>query len=149
MLTLNFPSSLDLSKVGEYLATEKAGGGFVWNAVLEYRVWCHPARGAPDEAVGSGYYCAFESYEYAEALSRENDGTEVPLALVLQREYIPEHEAGQYAYVREERVTEWPVEFLSRPKRDVHTIPEFLAEDASANRLDILRGHAPRRSRDV
>ena len=143
---MNFPSVLDVSKVGDYPATAKAGGGYVWDAVLEYRVWCHPERGAPDEADGSDYYYAFASYDDADAFSRSNDGTDKPLALVLQREYIDEPQAGQYVHVREERVTEWPVAFLSRPRRDAHTIPDFLAADAPANRLDILRGLAPRSS---
>jgi hypothetical protein len=146
---LSFPSVLDLSKVGEYPATAKAGGGFVWDAVLEYRVWCHPARGAPDETDDTDYYYAFESYEDAERFTRENDRTEEPLALVLQREYIDEHEPGKYVHVREERVAEWPVAFLSRPKRDAHTIPEFLADGAPENRLEILRGLAPRVSRGI
>ena len=143
---MNFPSVLDVSKVGDYPAAAKAGGGYVWDAVLEYRVWCHPERGAPDEADGSDYYYAFASYEDADAFSRSNDGTDEPLALVLQREYIDEPQAGQYVHVREERVTEWPVAFLSRPRRDAHTIPDFLAADAPANRFDILRGLAPRSS---
>lgn len=146
---MSFPSVLDLSKVGEYPAGAKAGGGFVWDAVLEYRVWCHPAQGAPDEADGSDYYYAFESCEEAETFSRENEGAEEPLALVLQREYIDEPEPGQYVHVREERVAEWPVSFLARPKRDALTIPEFLADDAPANRLEILRGLAPRVGGDV
>jgi putative acetyltransferase len=141
---VRFPPVLDVSKVGEYPALAKAGGGYVWDAVLEYRVWCHPERGAPDEADGSDYYYAFESHEKADAFSRTHEGTEEPLALVLQREYIDEPEPGIYVHVREERVTEWPVVFLSRPQRDARTIPDFLAEDAPANRLDILRGLAPR-----
>ena len=130
--------------MGEYPAEAKAGGGFVWDAVLEYRVWCHPERGAPDEADGSDYYYPFESYEEAEAFASARDGTEAPLALVLQREYIDEPAPGTYIHVREGRITEWPVAFLSRPQRAAHTIPEFLAEDAPANRLDILRELAPR-----
>lgn len=148
-LKVHYPSVLDLSKVGEYPAKAKAGGGFVWDAVLEYRVWCHPEQGAPDEAEGSDYYYAFESFEEADTFARENKGTEEPLALVLQREYIDEPEPGQYVHVREERVTEWAMEFLSRPKRDEFTIPEFFAEDAPANRLEILRGIAPRIGRSV
>jgi putative acetyltransferase len=144
---MHYPPVLDPSKVGSYPATAKAGGGFVWDAGLEYRVWCHPERGAPDEADGSDYYYAFETYEDAEAFFRTNDGTEEPLALVLQREYIDEPEPGKYVHVREQRVTEWPVIFLSRPQRDAMTIPEFFAADAPANRLEILRGLVPRRSR--
>lgn len=144
-----YPTVLDPSKVGSYPALAKAGGGFVWDAVLEYRVWCHPERGAPDECEGSDYYYAFATYEEADSFARSNEGTEDPLALVLQNEYIDEPEPGQYAHVREQRVTEWPVTFLSRPRRDAMTIPAFLAPDAPANRLQILRGLVPREPRDT
>ncbi|WP_426343657.1 GCN5 family acetyltransferase [Pseudoduganella sp. R-32] len=141
---MTYPTVLDPLKVGEYPASTKAGGGYVWDAVLEYRVWCHLERGASDEADGSDYYYAFETFEEAREFSAENPGTEEPLALVLQREYIDEPVPGQYFHVREERITEWPVAFLSRPQRDAFTIPEFLAPDAPSNRLEILRGLAPR-----
>jgi hypothetical protein len=52
-ISFNPPAVLDVSKVGEYPALSKAGGGHVWDEVLEYRVWCHPERGAPDEFEGS------------------------------------------------------------------------------------------------
>lgn len=144
---MSFPPVLDASKVGEYPATAMAGGGFVWDAVLEYRVWCHPEQGAPDEEDGSDYYYSFDNYEDADAFSRANNGAEEPLALVLQLEYIDEPEPGQYTHVCEERVTEWPVTFLSRPMRDEFTIPEFFSDDAPANRLEILRGLVLRPSR--
>jgi hypothetical protein len=146
---MRYPAVLDPSKVGSYPASAKAGGGYVWDEVLEYRVWCHPERGAPDEAEGSDYYYAFQSYEEAEAFAQSNKGAEPPLALVLQHEYIDEPETGQYVHVREDRVTEWPVEFLSRPKRDELTMADFFAPDAPANRLEVLRGLAPRRCRDA
>ncbi|WP_204266397.1 hypothetical protein, partial [Klebsiella aerogenes] len=87
-----YPAVLDASLVGTYPAVAKAGGGYVWDAVLEYRVWCHPERGAPDEDDGSDYYYAFESFEAADAFSKATPGAEEPLALVLQREYIDEPE---------------------------------------------------------
>src|SRR5579863_6430604 len=37
-------------------------------------------------------------------------------------------------------ITEWPVEFLRRPRRTPNTIPDFLSPNAHANRLDTLRG---------
>lgn len=98
-------------RVDTYPATAKAGGGYVWDEVLEYRVWCHHERGAP-------------------------------LALILQREYIDEPTPGECRHVREERIAEWPVDFLSRPRRTERTIPDFLAPDAPPNRLAILRGQA-------
>ena len=135
-----FPPVDDPDLVGSYPALAKAGGGFVWDAVLEYRVWCHPERGAPDEAEGRDYFRAFASYADALAYSRGTTGAEVPLALVLQEEHLDEPEPGTYVHVEEPRVTEWPVEFLRRPRRTPRTIPAFLAPDAPANRLDILRG---------
>lgn len=134
------PSVLDPSRVGEYPATAKAGGGFVWDEVLEYRVWCHPERGAPDEFEGSDYYYAFETFDEALIFSEENPGCDKPLALVLQREYIDEPEPERYIHVKEERVTEWPVEFLSRPRRTASTIPDFMSPEAPPNKLSILRG---------
>lgn len=139
---MNYPDVLDPSLVGSYPASAKAGGGFVWDAVLEYRVWCHPEHGAPDEADGQDYFYVFATYAAALDFSRGTEGAEEPLALVLQEEYIDEPESGQYLHVKERRVTEWPVEFLSRPRRTARTIPDFLSPNAPSNRLDILRGLA-------
>ena len=66
----------------------------------------------------------------------------MPLSLVLQIEYKDEPATGQYIHVKNERMTEWSVEFLTRPKRDENTLPNFFAANAPANRLDILRGLA-------
>jgi hypothetical protein len=141
---MRYPAVLDPLRVGTYPAPSKSGGGYVWDAVLEYRVWCQPERGAPDKDDGNDYYYAFGSYKEALEFSTSTTGAEEPLALVLQREYIDEPEPGTYLHVAEERITEWSVEFLSRPRRDERTIPDFLAPDAPPNRLDILRGLAPR-----
>jgi len=132
-----FPEVLDQALVGTYPALAKAGGGYVWDEVLEYRVWCHPAEGGDD------FYYAFATYPEAEACAADTPGAESPLALVLQREFIAEPSPGDYRHMKTERVTEWPVAFLRRPRRTPHTIPDFLAPDAPANRLEILRGTAP------
>jgi putative acetyltransferase len=117
----------------------------VWDEVLEYRVWCSPHRGAPDETGGDAYFYAFASFADAqEAVDLLPGAEDEPVALVLQREYIEEYMPGKYRHMVQERVTEWPVDFLARPRRDDRTIPEFLAPDAPANRLEILRGQAPR-----
>jgi hypothetical protein len=137
-----YPAVLDPARVGEYPALAKAGAGYVWDEVLEYRVWCHPEDGAPDLEDGSDYYYAFETYAEALEMSKGTVGAEPPLALVLQREHIDEPVDGHYIHMKEERVTEWPVQFLHRPRRTERTIPDFLAPDAPANRLDILRGLA-------
>ncbi len=141
---MRFPDVLDTSLVGTYSASAAAGGGYTWDAVLEYRVWCHPESGAPDEAEGSDYFHAFASHAEALAFSRRTRGAEAPLALVLQEEHLDEPSPGRYVHVKERRVTEWPVDFLTRPRRTSRTIPDFLASDAPAHRLDILRGIAPR-----
>lgn len=127
-----YPKVKDPAMVGEYPALSKAGGGYVWDEVLEYRVWCH--------AEGDDYYYAFEDAETALECSREEVGAEAPLALILQREYISEPEPGKYIHVKEERITEWPLEFLSRPRRNESTIPDFMSPNAPENKLDIIRG---------
>jgi putative acetyltransferase len=137
-----FPPVADPSEVGSFPALAKAGGGFVWDAVLEYRVWCHPERGTADEDDGSDCFRAFASYDAALEYSEATPGAEEPLALVLQEEYIDEPEPGAYVHVEKRRITEWPVEFLHRPRRTSETIPDFFAPDAPSNRLDIIRGLA-------
>lgn len=136
------PPVQDPERVGSYPAVAGAGGGYVWDAVLEYRVWCYPHEGAPDLHDGTDYFYAFASYDEALGFSRKEDGAQAPLALVLQREYLDEPVPGQFVHVKKPRRAEWPVEFLRRPRRTAETIPAFLAPDAPPNRLDIIRGLA-------
>jgi hypothetical protein len=134
--------AVDPKKVGTYPALAKAGGGYVWDEVLEYRVWCHPERGAPGLHDGDDYFLAFASYPKALAFSKRTRGAEEPLALIRQRQYIDEPSPGKYIHVKKTRIAEWRVHWLERPRRDRQTIPRFLAPDAPANRLDIIRGVA-------
>ena len=136
------PEVVDPERVGSYPAVACAGGGYVWDAVLEYRVWCHPHDGAPNAKDGSDYFHAFASYAEAASFSASTRGAEQPLALIRQEEYIDEPIPGHYLHVRSPRVAEWPVEFLRRPRRTPRTIPVFLAPGAPPNRLEILRGLA-------
>jgi hypothetical protein len=136
----SYPKVKDPSLVGSYPALAKSGGGYVWDDVLEYRVWCHPLAGARDLSDGDDYFYAFETYEDALSYSQANDGAEDPIALIIQEEHIDEPEPGIYVHDKDQRIAEWPVEFLSRPKRKVDTIPDFLSPHAPSNRLDILRG---------
>ena len=142
MKTTSYPEVKNRDLVGTYPALVKVGGGYVWDDVLEYRVWCCPEDGSPDIEEGNDYYYSFDRYEQALEFSEENPGTESPLALVLQEEYISEPEPGKYIHMKEQRITEWPVEFLSRPKRSAHTISDFLSPDAPDKKLEILRGVA-------
>lgn len=137
---IKYPDVKDPELVGSYSATANSGGGYVWDDVLEYRVWFHPHDGAPDIDDGNDYYYAFETYEQALECSEGTPGSELPLALIFQKEYIDEPEPGKYIHVKTERITEWPVDFLTRPKRTEKTIPNFLDPNAPANKLDILRG---------
>jgi hypothetical protein len=141
-MTMKYPDVMDPNLVGTYSALAKAGGGYVWDEVLEYRVWCHPEPGSSDDEDGSDYYYPFASYEEALAFSEQTEGAEEPLALILQREYISEEEPKQYVHIKAERIAEWPVVFLSRPRRTPNTIPNFLSPNAPPNRLDIIRGLA-------
>jgi len=129
-----WPDAVDPQKVGSYPAAAFAGGGFVWDEVLEYRVWCHAEDGGDD------FFYAFATYAEALACSQATKGSEEPLALIRQHEHLNEPEPGRYEHVKESRITEWPVEFLSRPKRTPRTIPDFLSPNAPANRLEIIRG---------
>ena len=83
---------------------------------------------------GDDYYYAFGSYEEALEFSEGNAGAEEPLALVLQEEYIDEPHPGNYIHVKGRRLTEWPVEFLHRPRRNENTIPDFFSLTAPENR---------------
>ena len=139
---MKYPTVKDLDKIGAYPGAVKAGGGYVWDEVLEDRVWCHPSQGAEDLENGDVYFYVFESYEDALEFSVGTNGSEPPLALVLQKEYIDEPEPEVYKHIKNERLTEWPVELLSRPRRTDKTIPGFLAPNAPSNKLDIIRGLA-------
>ena len=95
-----YPKVKDLNKIGNYPAFVNAGGGYVWDEVLEYRVWCHPEDGAEDIENGDDYFYVFENYEEALKFSESNKGAEKPIALVLQKEYIDEPEPGKYTHVK-------------------------------------------------
>ena len=138
----SYPDVLAPALVGTYPASAMSGGGYVWDAVLEYRVWCHPERGAVDLDDGSDYYYSFASFADALAFAEATEGAEKPLALIVQEEYIDEPTTGAYRHVKERRIAEWQVEFLSRPRRTPRTIPDFMAPDAPSNRLAIIRGQA-------
>jgi hypothetical protein len=124
-----YPRAVDESLVGTYPALTRVGGGYVWDAVLEYRVWCHPLAGAPHLEEVNDYFRAFSTYQDALAFAERTEGAEEPLALVLQEEYIDEPAPQEYVHVRERRITEWSIDFLNTPRRTPRTIPDFLASN--------------------
>jgi len=117
-----YPVAIDPGKVGDYPALTKSGGGYVYDEVLEYRVWIH--------SDGDVYYHAFATYEEAKRFSEKSEGAEEPLVLVLQHEHINEPEPGKYEHVKGDRITEWRVEWLEGNKRRPDTIANFLREKA-------------------
>lgn len=126
-----YPTAIDPELVGEYPASVYSGAGYFFDEVLEYRVWCHPERGAPDDFDGEDYFYAFETYEEALEFSGETQGAENPLALILQREWVNEPQPGQFIHEQGERMTEWQVEWLSRSKRQPGAIEAFIRERAN------------------
>lgn len=121
-----FPPAVDPDMVGKYPALTKSGGGFFYDDVLEYRVWCHPKAGAPDERNGEDYFFAFANYEDALACAKATPGAEEPLVLVRQAEHVDEPEPGVFIHVKTERITEWRVEWLATSKRQPTSIPDML-----------------------
>jgi len=121
-----YPIAVDIDKVGKYPVLVKSGGGYFYDEVLEYRVWVHPERGGEDLYDGNDYYLAFVTYEEALESSRATEGAELPLVLVLQREWIDEPEPGVYIAMDEERITEWQVQWLEGNKREADSIIEFI-----------------------
>lgn len=113
-----YPVAVNPAKVGKYPALTKSGGGYVYDDVLEYRVWIN--------ANGDDHFYAFATYEEAEQFSLKTKNAEEPLVLVLQHEHINESEPGKYKHVKGDRITEWRVEWLKGSKRGPDTISEFL-----------------------
>jgi len=103
-----------------------SGAGYFYDDLLEYRVWFHPERGAAPLNGNDDYYVAFAQYERAEELSKSSMGTEKPLALVKQYEWINEPEPGHYFAEKGTRITEWQVDWLAGSKRTPASISEFL-----------------------
>ncbi|MDR6840592.1 hypothetical protein [Pseudoxanthomonas sacheonensis] len=130
---MDYPNSLDPKMVGEYPALAKAGGGYFFDHVLEYRVWCHPDPDAPDDEDGSDYYYAFESYSEALEFSKSTALAEEPLALIRQLEWIDEPKQGTYIHERGERIAEWRAEWLSRGSRTPGAIEAFIRARSESN----------------
>lgn len=120
-----YPKPVDETMVGEYPALAKAGAGFFYDDVLEYRVWCYPRDGAEDIFEGDDYYYAFESFESAALYAKKTEGAQKPMALVRQLEWINEKEPGLYLHEKGERIAEWRAEDLEGRKRKKNSIPDF------------------------
>jgi len=128
----SFPIAADPSRVGTYSGRVKSGAGYFYDDVLEYRVWLHPERGARPLAGDRDYFAAFAEYERAAAFAGSAQGSEEPLVLIRQREWIDEPSPGQYTVEKTERIAEWRVEWLKGAKRGPNSIREFLAHPRPA-----------------
>lgn len=131
---MSYPDAIDPDMVGEYPALAKAGAGYFFDHVLEYRVWCHPERGAPDEYEGEDYYYAFATYDEALDFSKSTEGAEEALVLIRQIEWINEPENGVLIHEKGERIAEWRVEWLIRGARKPGDIETFIESRSKNNR---------------
>ena len=122
-----FPDACNPDLVGKYDAMANSGGGYFFDEVLEYRVWCHPERGAPDEFEGDDYFYSFATYAEAIEFAADFPGCEEPLVLIRQREWINEPRPGVFEPQRGERIAEWRPEWLADSARQPGTIEAFLA----------------------
>ncbi len=125
---MTYPPTDEPESVGTWPAKSWSGGGFFYDHVLEYRVWLHPERGAPDEFDGEDYFYAFATYEKAVAFFTAEPGAEPPLVLIRQLEWIDEPQPGVLIHKRDERIAEWLPEWLVNSKREHETIARFLQE---------------------
>jgi hypothetical protein len=95
---------------------------------LEYRVWVYPESGGEDLFEGDDYFLSFDTYEKAFDFSEKNKGTEEPLVLVLQKEWINEPKSNHFVQMKGKRIAEWKVNWLKGRKRNKDSITRFLKE---------------------
>lgn len=93
---------------------------------MEYRVWCHPERGACDLYQGADYFQAFPNYEQALEYANSHHVTEQPIVLIRQLEWIDEPDKGALFHHKGVRLAEWLPEWLQRGKRQIGQIEEFI-----------------------
>ncbi|TXD96243.1 GCN5 family acetyltransferase [Psychrobacter frigidicola] len=124
-----YPAAIDPNKVGEYPAIVYTGGGYFFDEVLEYRVWC-----LPDNTVEYSYdidAChSFVTYQEALAFAENTENSAQPLALVRQFEWVDQPSRGIYIHNKGERLTEWRPEWLDRGTRKPNDIAQFLQKNA-------------------
>ncbi|WP_237524049.1 tetratricopeptide repeat protein [Shewanella sp. KX20019] len=80
---------------------------------------------APDEFDGEIYYYAFHTYDEALEFSNTIDGSEEPLVLIKQHEWVDEPETGKFTHETGERLTEWRVEWLNIAANKGHTNAQY------------------------
>lgn len=128
MSTFAYPEAYNPDMVGEYSTMVAAGAGYFYDEVLEYRVWCYIEDGAEDLAAGSDYYFAFAAYDEALEFKNKTKGAQIPLALVLQYEWIDEYEPGKFRHETGQRMAEWAADLLEGRAREDGSIDNFFKE---------------------
>ena len=119
-----YPLACNPEMVGVYPAHVRSGAGHIYTDVLEYRVWCHPEQGAPNEFDGDDYYQFFTNYEDALFFSNNSLGAEPPVVLIRQNYWIVDQSDGQYIAYKGERLTEWQPQWLT-PESCIQTEEEL------------------------
>jgi len=114
-----YPKSIAPDKIGGYPELAPSGGGYFYDDVLEYRVWCHLKK-------GSDVLRVFATYEEAVKFLDATSGAEALQALVLQREWITESAPGKFAHERSVRIAEWLVDWLRGRHRTDESIEKLL-----------------------
>lgn len=133
-----YPPATHPEDVGTYAKSAYKGGGYFFDAVLEYRVWYHNDAQANDmndhdtydNDLNDGHYQAFATFEAAQAFADDHDRCAPPLALVQQLEWLDEPARGVYIHNKGERFTEWHPEWLTRGARKPEDIAQFLQKKA-------------------
>ncbi|MEC5210688.1 hypothetical protein RCH20_001764 [Psychrobacter sp. PL15] len=128
-----YPTAIDPDKVGEYPAMVYAGGGYFFDEVLEYRVWCYPEHKVKniDHNDGESDNChCFATYQEALEFADNTQNAERPIALVRQLEWIDQPSRGIYIHNKGERLTEWRPEWLERGARTMNDISQFLQKNS-------------------
>lgn len=135
---MNYPAVTDPNKIGEYDEAAYAGGGYFFDEVLEYRVWCYPDTDANaldtdgNILISNEYYRAFATFEQALAFADETPDSRAPVALIRQFEWIDQPSRGVYIHNKGERITEWQANWLARGARTANDISEFLLSHKQA-----------------
>ena len=130
---MQYPAAVDPEQVGKYEEAAYSGGGYFFDEVLEYRVWCYPDPEAADIDedslyIANEYFLTFITYEQALAFADDNASARAPVALIRQLEWIDQPSRGVYIHNKGERITEWQVEWLNRGVRAANDIAEFLQQ---------------------
>ena len=113
-----YPPASQPTKVGTYPLQCASGGGYVYDEVLEYRVWY---------ATEEGDRCqAFASYPEAVRFFKKTPRAEAPLVLVLQKEWIDEPRKGEKIHKTTPRISEWQVVWLLGARRTQESMRQIL-----------------------